>query len=347
MKQWQWVMSVVGLSASLVAAQQQVKLIGVGSNSFKPVVEQHIKNMNVTGLSVEYIGGTTGESKKRLLEGAGDFAVLEVPFTNEELKAAQRSIVHVPIALSATVMAYNLPDLKPRLRLSRKALGDIFLGKITRWNDARLAQDNPGANLPDLPITLMLRTSSSPSSTIANLTDYLAKISSEWAQKVSRTWTFTPKWPAGNVTPTGISKLFTETPGALTYYDVNAALTNKFNFALLENASGKYIDAAERKAVTEAAADKPFPADARTFVTDAGGNAYPLVGMAWIAFPKELKSSTRSLEQSQRLLDLVAWSIHDGQALNEATGFGRIPQLAILRGDAILKSVTYDSVPLR
>jgi phosphate transport system substrate-binding protein len=347
MKQWQWVVAIVGLSASLVAAQQQVKLVGVGSNSFKAVFEQHVKNMKIEGLNVEYIGGTTPESKKRLLEGAGDFAVLEVPYTNEELKAADRSIVHVPIALSGIVFAYNLPDLKARLKLSRKALADIFLGKITRWNDPKLLQDNSGANLPDLPITLMLRTSSSPSSSIANLTDYLSKISSEWSQKVSRSWTFTPKWPVGNVTPTGISKLFMDTPGALTFYEVNAAIASKFNFALLENASGRYIDAANRRAISEAAADKPFPADTRTFVNDAGGNAYPLVAMAWVAFPKELKTETRSLEQSQRLVDLVTWLIHDGQELNEATGFGRIPQLAVLRGDAILKSVTYDNVTLR
>ncbi|NJK45236.1 MAG: hypothetical protein HC933_14015 [Pleurocapsa sp. SU_196_0] len=298
MKQWQWVVAMVGLSASLVAAQQQVKLVGVGANSYKALLEQHVKNMKVENLSIEYVGGTTADSKKKLLEGTGDFAVLEVPFTNEELKAAARPIAHVPIALSGIVFAYNLPDLNARVKLSRKALSEIFLGKITRWNDPKLVQDNAGTNLPDLPITLMLRTSSTPSSTIANLTDYLSKISSEWTQKVGRGWTFTPKWPVGNVTPTGISKLFTETPGALTYYEVNAALTNKFNFALLENASGRYIDAANRRAITEAAADKPFPADTRTFVTDAGGNAYPLVTMAWVAFPKELKS-----ERLQRLVE--------------------------------------------
>jgi phosphate transport system substrate-binding protein len=329
---------------SLAAAQTESKIVGYGSSSYKTILEVNAKAL---GLPLEFTTGGTPTAKAKIIEDGLDFAVVEMPFTNEELKSANRPLVHIPFALYATVFAYNLPETKAQVRFSRANLAAIFLGKITRWDDPALLATNPDANLPNLPITLMLRTGSGPSSTIATVTDYLSKISFEWSSLVGAGPLFTPKWRAGNVTPTAIAKPFRETPGALTFYELNAALTNKFSIALLENASGKYVDANNRTAVSDAAADKPFPADTRTLVSDAGGNAYPLVSLSWIVIPKELNTKNRTPEQAQKLVEMLWRLINEGQNANEAAGYGRIPTLAVIRGQSLLRGVTFGGVRLR
>lgn len=334
------------LAIGMVSAQSNVKLIGVGASSAKGVVETFIKNAGIEGLAIDYQSAGTADSKKRLLEDNADFAVLETPLSNEEQARIGRS-VHIPVAVWSLHMTYNLPTVKEQIRLSRRNLAQIFLGKITRWNAPALKADNPTINLPDLPIVLLLRPTTTPSSSGAVLTDYLSKISNEWVQIMGRGANALPKWPHGTIISTTITRQFKDTVGGLAYFDVTSVKTNKFQTALLENASGKWLDGLNAGTISEAAADKPLPGDTRTYITDGGGNAYPLVGFTWVVFRRDLATGNRTRAQADTLLNLVWWMVHEGQNHNERVGYGKIPALAQVRGASLLGSVTYNKQLLR
>jgi phosphate transport system substrate-binding protein len=333
------------LSSLVFAQQTSTKLVGVGAASIKFMVEGPSKN--IADLAIDYKTAGTSESKKRLLEDSLDFVVLETPLSNEELKTANNKFVHIPLAVWSLHLTYNLPTVKQQIRISRKNFANIFLGKILRWNDPELVADNKEIALPNLPIILLLRPSTGPSASGAVVTDYLSKISSEWSEQVGRGANLQPKWPHGTLITAPITRQFKDTVGALAYFDITSVRTNKFQTPLLENASGKYLDGQNPDSVTEAAADKPLPGDTRTYITNAGGNAYPLVGITWMVFRKDLATNSRTRAAADALVKLAWWMTHEGQALNETVGYGKIPTLAEIRAESILKQITYSNQVIR
>src|SRR6185436_10903760 len=147
-------------------------------------------NPNVR-LDYQSIG--SGGGIKQIQAQTVDFGASDAPMTDADLKAAPGPILHVPTVLGAVVLTYNLPEATQPLRFSPEVIADIFLGKITKWNDSRIAADNPGANLPARDVTVVHRADGSGTSFV--FTDYLAKVSTEWKDKVGADKS--PKWPVG------------------------------------------------------------------------------------------------------------------------------------------------------
>ncbi len=342
-----FVIAMLCLSSLVFAQQTSIKLIGVGPSSFNSIIEGFAKKAGIEGLTTEYQNAFTAESKKYVLEDSVDFSILEAPLTNEEFKTTNDKIIHVPVAVWSLHITYNLPTVKEQIQLSRKNIAAIFLGKIIRWNDPELQADNIKINLPDLPIILLLRPTTVPSANGAVMTDYLSKISTQWVQDVGRGANLQPKWPHGTLVTSNIGRQFRATVGALAYFDNISVRTNKYQVAQIENSSGKWLDGLNPKSVTEAAADKPLPGDTRTYLTNSGGNAYPLVGFTWIVFRKELGTKSRSRAAAAALVNYVWWMTHEGQALNEAAGYGKIPTLAEIRAESILNQITYRNQIIR
>src|SRR5207244_3124702 len=190
-------------------------------------------------------------------------------------------LFHVPTVIAAVVESYNLP-CNPKLRFTPDILADVFFGKITKWNDARIKDVNPGANLPDQPIVVVHRSDGSGTTYI--WVDYLAKVNSEWEQKVGRGTSV--KWPVGlgGKGNEGVAGQVKNTPGALGYVELAYASTNKLPVAQIRNKAGKFVESTiESTTAAAAGLAKTMPADFRISLTNAPGeSAYPIASFTWL-----------------------------------------------------------------
>jgi phosphate transport system substrate-binding protein len=239
----------------------------------------------------------------------------------------------------AVVVSYNLPALKDTLKFTPSLLADIFLGKVKKWNDAKIASVNPGVALPDMPVIIAHRSDGSGTTNI--FTTYLSKVSNEWNTKVGKGSSI--NWPAGlgGKGNEGVAGLIKQTPGAIGYIELAYAVQNKMAFAKLQNKSGKFITPAV--ASTSAAGNIQLPADAKVSLTDTDApGGYPISGFTWVIIYKEQKYGNRSQEKAANLVKLLWWNIHQGQQYCEPLHYAPLSQSALNVAETILKSATYD-----
>src|SRR3989440_8138089 len=222
-------------------------------------------------LQINYQSIGSGGGIRQVLEGTVDFGATDGPMTDEQLKSAPVPILHLPTALGAVVPTFNLPGVE-RIRFTPEAIAGIFLGRITHWNDPALAEENPGVALPAAPIVPMHRSDGSGTTYI--FTDYLAKVSPEWQQRVGRGTSV--NWPVGlgGKGNEGVAGLVKQTPNAIGYVELIYAVGNKLPYGDVRNRSGAFIKAS-LAGVSEAAAGavKTMPDDFRVSITDAPGKA--------------------------------------------------------------------------
>ena len=294
--------SLLALSPSAFAATQ---LNGAGATFPFPLYSKWFDEYRKVkpDVTVNYNSIGSGGGIKALLDGTVDFGASDAPMTDEELKKSKSEVVHVPTVLGADVISYNLPSLQKRLRLSGDVIADIYLGKITKWNDARLAALNPGVTLPALDILVAYRSDGSGTTFI--FTDYLAKVSADWKAKVGVGKSVS--WPVGIAGKgnEGVAGLIKQAEGTIGYVELIYAASNKLTFADVKNASGAFVTASTA-AVTAAAAGalKSMPADFRVSITNAEGkNAYPISSFTYLLVPSKL--STEHGKQVQALLNWV------------------------------------------
>jgi phosphate transport system substrate-binding protein len=291
---------------------------------------------------INYQGIGSGAGIEQLDKKTVDFGATDSFMTDEDLKKAPAPIVHIPMAIGAVVVTYNLPS-NPRIRLSRDVLARIFLGTITRWDDAAIAGLNPGVDLPGLPITVVHR--SDGSGTTAIFTEYLSKISADWAGTVGKGKEV--KWPVGlgaKGNP-GVAGQIMQLPGSIGYVELIYALENEMPTADLENKKGNYITASLKS--TEVSAEVAFPEDTRVSLSDTDAEeGYPITGLTWIIVYKEQSYDGKPRERAQRLVDLLWWMTHEGQEYCEPLNYASLPKDAVDRVETIIKSITYDGTPL-
>ena len=293
-----------------------------------------------TGIKINYQAIGSGGGIRQLLSRTVDFGGTDAFMSDEEMAKAPGKILHIPTTLGAVVVAYNLPG-KPTLRLTPDILAGIFLGKIKKWNDPAMVKLNPGVNLPPMNIVVVHRSDGSGTTNI--FTDYLTKVSKEWAQKVGRGKSV--NWPVGlgGKGNPGVAGLITQIPGAVGYVELAYAVQNHLPVAMLQNKSGRFIKPS--LASVSAAANVPLPPDTRVSITNTDApDGYPISGFTWIILYKEQHYSGRS--KARALVDLLWWCIHDAQRYNEALLYGKLPKAAVAADERILRSVTYDGRPL-
>ncbi|HEY6419177.1 MAG TPA: phosphate ABC transporter substrate-binding protein PstS, partial [Candidatus Binataceae bacterium] len=211
-----------------------------------------------------------------------DFGASDAPMTDEQIKQTGGQVFHFPSVLGADVVAYNVPGVTKKLRLTGPLVADIFMGKVTKWNDPAIAKLNPGVNLPENDIAVCHRSDGSGTSYI--FTDYLSKVSPEWAKDVGKSTSV--KWPTGlgGKGNEGVTALVQQTPGGIGYIELIYALSNNIPYAELQNHDGNWVDAnLQSVTAAAAAASNNMPADFRVSITDAPGpDVYPISSFTYL-----------------------------------------------------------------
>lgn len=321
----------IALFAFALSTQAQ-KLTGAGATFPYPIYSKWFNEYSSAhpGVEVNYQSIGSGGGIAQVTKGLVDFGASDMPMTDQMLQSSPVKLVHIPTVLGAVVPIFNVPGVSD-LNFSPDVLADIYLNKITNWNDARIAKDNPGAHMPDQKIIVVHRSDGSGTSFI--FTDYLSKVSKEWAGGPSRG--SSPNWPVGvgGKGNEGVAGLVRQLPGAVGYVELIYALQNHIAFGSMKNAAGNWVKGSI-EGVTEAAASvKNMPADYRISITNApGANAYPISSFTYLLVPTTPKDAANE----KVLKDMLSWIVKSGEG--EASGLSYAPLPEALQ-DKVLKTV--------
>jgi phosphate transport system substrate-binding protein len=322
---------------------EAVELTGAGATFPAPLYtklfDQYAKEF---GVKVNYQSIGSGGGIAQIKGKTVDFGASDAFVKDADLKTFPAALVHVPIVAGAVVATYNLAG-NPELKLSPDVLADIFLGKITTWNDPRIVALNSSVMLPATTITVVHR--SDGSGTSAVWTDYLSKVSDDWKQKVGTGTSVA--WPAGigGKGNEGVAGLVKQLPGSLGYVELIYALQNKMSYASIRNKSGSFIKPS--LAGTTAAAAVAVPDDTRVSVTDTDApDGYPIAGFTWILLYREQSYDNRTQAKADTVVKTIWWMIHEGQKYAEPLSYATLPSAVVKKAEAILRSVTYNGTPL-
>jgi phosphate transport system substrate-binding protein len=315
------ILAVCLLGLALGAAQAQ-KLTGAGATFPYPIYSKWFTEYSAAhpGVEVNYQSIGSGGGIQQVTKGTVDFGASDMPMKDEQLAASPVKLVHIPTVLGADVPAFNVQGVDD-LKFSGDVLADIFLGKINNWNDARIAKDNPGAKLPDQKIIVVHRSEGSGTTFI--WTDYLSKVSKEWADGPGKGTSI--NWPTGvgGKGNEAVAGLVRQMPGALGYIELIYALQNHISFGSVKNADGKFVKASIESVTAAAASIKQMPADYRISITNAPGeNAYPISSFTYLLIP-----TTGSDAAKRKVLkDLLSWMIKSGEGEVSNLSYAPLPQ---------------------
>ncbi|MGA2640380.1 MAG: phosphate ABC transporter substrate-binding protein PstS [Spirochaetia bacterium] len=323
---------------------QSIELVGAGATFPAPfyskVFDEYNKQFNV---KVNYQAIGSGGGQTQLKNKTVDFGASDVVVTEDAVKSFPLAFVSIPMVAGATVVTYNLPG-SPELKLTSDIVADIFLGKIKKWNDGRIAALNASVTLPNTAITVVHR--SDGSGTTAVFSDYLAKVSDEWKTKVGVGQSL--NWPAGvgGKGNPGVAGLVKQLPGSVGYVELIYALQNNMPFAQLKNKSGNFIKAS--LASTSEAANVTIPDDVtKVNLTDSeAANGYPISTFTWILVYREQNYDNRPKAKVEAMMKLLWWVTHDGQQYAESLSYAKLPKAVVDKAEVILRSVTYDGAPV-
>jgi phosphate transport system substrate-binding protein len=321
------------------------RLQGAGATFPNPLYQKWVSEYGKInpGIKIDYQSIGSGGGIKQIQEQTVDFGASDSPMKDEDLKKAPGDILHIPTVLGAVVLTYNLQGISQPLKFSPDVIADIFLGKIKRWDDARLKADNTGVNLPAADISVVHR--SDGSGTSAVFTDYLSKVSAEWKEKVGSGTS--PNWPVGlgGKGNEGVTGQVKQTPNTIGYVELAYAVQNKLPVALIKNSSGNFVEPG-LDAVTAAAAEAvaTTPEDLRVSITNAGGaSAYPIASYTYILAYKEQRDAAKG----KALVDFLWWGIHDGEKFARDLQYAPLPAEIVKRAEAKINSMTSGGKPLR
>ncbi len=343
MKRILWIFLAGVLAVSTAWAGGKITLLGAGATFPYPLYHKWFDIYHKkTGIKVNYQAIGSGGGIRQLLARTVDFGATDAPMSDKELARAPAKIVHIPTALGAVAIGYNLPGVR-ELKLDPEILVSLYLGKIKYWDDPLIKKINPKEKIPHFPVMVAYR--SDGSGTTYVFTDYLCKISDEWCRKVGRGKAV--RWPVGmgGKGNAGVAGLIRQIPGCIGYIEIAYAEKNHIPVAALKNKAGKYIKPTLE--AISAAADIDIPDDTRCSITNTSApNGYPLSAFTWIIIYQEQAYGKRPLEKAQALVDLLWWCIHDAQEMNNKLLYGRLPEIVVKKAEKILQSVTYKGEPL-
>ena len=309
-------LTAIGASAQNVNGAGATFPYPIYSKWFSEYSQQH-PNVKINYQSIGSGGGI-----RQVSEGTVDFGATDGPMSDAQISAAKVKTTHIPTVLGAVVPIYNLPGVNKELNFSGDVIADIYLGKITTWNDPRIAKDNPGVNLPSNAILPVYRSDGSGTTYI--LTDYLSKVSSDWNSKVGKNTSV--NWPTGlgGNKNEGVAGLVKQTPNAIGYVELIYAIQNKMAYGKVKNSSGQFVKA-DLASVTAAAAgaSKDMPEDFRVSITNAPGKtAYPISSFTWLLIPSKFTDASKR----DAIKGFVKWMLADGQNQTEALAYSKLPK---------------------
>lgn len=324
-----------GSASSTGAPESGVELTGAGATFPYPIYAKWFDAYKTAkGTAVNYQSIGSGAGIKQLKNKTVDFGASDAPLKDKDLEEMPSEVVHIPTVAGAVVLAYNLPDVKG-LKLDGPTVADIFLGKIKKWNDTKIAALNAGLKLPDTAISVAHR--SDGSGTTFLFTTYLEMVSPEWKSKVgsgkSVNWTV-GLGGKGNDGVTGVVK---QAPGGIGYVELAYALDNGLSYASVKNKAGKFIEPSSES--TTAAAKGALEAvkkDVRAPIMNAAGaEAYPIAGFTYILAYKKMEDA----DKAKALKDLLHWAMKDGEKMASELHYAPLPDELVAINEKTIDSI--------
>lgn len=318
----------LGMAAALVAlagpAAAQQSLTGAGATFPNPIYTKWFDAYNrQTGIQINYQSIGSGGGIRQYTQGTVDFGASDGPMTDAQIAAVNGNVLHVPTVLGAVVLTYNLPSLgATKLRFDGSTIVDIFMGRITKWNDPKLRALNPGVNLPNQDIIVVHRSDGSGTSYV--FTDYLSKVSAEWRSQVG--FNTSVNWPTGlgGKGNEGVTQQVKQVEGAIGYVELIYAISNNLPYGLVKNAAGSFVEPS-LASVTAAAASAEFSRDTdfRVSITNApGARAYPISSFTWLLIRRDNPDAAKA----RMIRDFLAWMITpDAQRMAEDLHYAALP----------------------
>jgi phosphate transport system substrate-binding protein len=315
--------------ATFAVASGQVLLNAAGATFPYPMYSKwfDVYHQAHPDVQINYQSIGSGGGIRQLIDKTVDFGASDGPMNDDQLKQSSVPILHFPTVLGADVPSYNLPGVTAELNFTPEALGGIFLGKITKWNDPAIALANPGVKLPSDDIVVVHRSDGSGTTYI--WTDYLSKVSPEWQQKVGKATSV--NWPVGlgGKGNEGVAGLVQQTPDALGYIELIYAVQNKIAYGRVKNSSGAFVKAdLVSVSAAAAAAAKFIPDDFRVSITNPEGKAaYPIASFTWLLIPSKFSDPSKR----DVVKDFLKWMMTDGQQYCEGLSYAKLPKEVVAK----------------
>ena len=310
-----------GLALSLPVFGQTT-LNGAGATFPYPIYSKWFNEYNKLhpDVQINYQSIGSGGGIRQVINGTVDFGASDGPMTDDQIKEAKFKLFHIPTVLGADVPAYNIPGVSGEIKFTPDVLANIFLGKISNWNDPAIAKSNPGVKFPNQPILVVHRSDGSGTTYI--WTDYLCKVNKDWESTVGKGTSV--KWPVGlgGKGNEGVAGQIRQLQGSIGYIELIYAVENKISYGSVQNSAGTFVKAS-LDGVTEAAGSvKNMPADFRVSITNAPGKtAYPISSFTWLLIPAQSKDASKG----KILSDFLKWMVTDGQKMTYSLSYAPLP----------------------
>jgi len=328
--------------------QAQLQLNGAGATFPYVIYSKWFDVYNKkTGIQFNYQSIGSGGGIKQVIEGTVDFGATDGPMNETQLAEAKAKrgtdVLHFPTVMGAVVATYNLDLTADHLQLPADVLADIFLGKVKKWDDARIAAANPGVTLPSKSIIVVHRSDGSGTSYI--FTDYLSKVSSEWEQKVGKGTSVRWVVGLGGKGNEGVAGMVKQTAGSIGYVELAYAVKNNLPYAAIQNKAGTYV-VPSIASVTAAAKNeaKHMPADFRVSITNPDGkDSYPIGGFTWLLIYKDQKDAAKA----KALTEFLTWAVSDGEQYASDLLYAPLPDNVVSMVQKAIKTITLNGQPIK
>jgi phosphate transport system substrate-binding protein len=331
----------LGLATAMFAGgamAEDMRLVGSGASFPFPIYSAWLKDFSKKnpGITVDYQAKGSGAGIQDFINKTVDFAASDAAMKDEEIAKVDGGAVLLPMTAGEIVLAYNLPNKPKDLKLTRAAYVGIFSGTITKWNDPAITAANPGVEMPDLPITVVLRSDSSGTTFV--FTQHLAAINETFKKEIgvgtTVQWPKSAKFVAAPKND-GVTATVKQTPGAIGYIEYGYAKLTKADSAALENKAGKFVTPSEASGTAALASAKAKDGDLRVWITDPeGAEAYPIATFTWMLFYKK-----QDPKKAEILRKLVDYGLTDGQKIADSMGYIPLPANVIEQVKAAAKNI--------
>lgn len=335
------------VAAAAPAGAQSTDLTGAGATFPYPIYSKWFNDYaQLKGVKINYQSIGSGGGIRQLSEQTVDFGASDAPMSDDEMsKAKGGKVLHFPTVLGAVVITYQVPGVTAPLNLTGDVVADIFLGKIVKWNDARIATLNRGVRLPEQDILVAHRSDGSGTSFI--FTDYLSTVSPSWKAGPGKGKEV--QWPVGIGAKgnEGVAGLVKQTPGSIGYVELAYARQNKLPYAALRNADGKFVQPTI-ESVTEAAAGAskrlPRTTDYRISIVNAPGKgAYPIASFTWLLVYQNMPDAGKA----KQLVDFLHWAYRNGEKSAASLDYAPLPRSMIAQLEKRLATVNASAASTR
>jgi phosphate transport system substrate-binding protein len=313
-----------GLLALTASAGIAQNVNGAGATFPYPIYSRWFTEYNKVHpeVKINYQSIGSGGGIRQVSEGTVDFGATDGPMNDQQIAEAKVKTMHIPTVLGAVVPVFNIPGNSKDLNFSSDVIADIYLGKISKWNDPRIAKDNPGVQFPDKAILPVYRSDGSGTTYI--FTDFLSKVSADFQSKIGKGTSV--KWPTGigQKGNEGIAGMVRQSPYSFGYVELIYARANNMQFGAVKNKAGKFLKATtDGVTAAAAAAAKSMPKDYRVSITNADGpDSYPISSFTWLLIP--LKSADPA--KGKALQGFLEWMIETGEGEAASMTYAPLPK---------------------